>query len=205
MKKIAVLAGDGIGPEVTAEAGLLIQAVAEKYDLTLDLQTELIGGAAIDATGEPLPQQSLDACRAADAIILGPGSLYTSILPNLLVSGIADEIAASPAVKIYVCNVMTQPGETDEMGLAEHVRVIREHTRPDLIQYVLVNTEEPGKVLLQRYREMNAAPVLAGAADIEQLDKDGITLVRTRLAGGNDFFRHDPGRLARAILKLIVI
>jgi len=68
---IVLLPGDGIGPEVTAEASLLIQAVAKQYNLTLDLQTELIGGAAIDATGEPLPQQSLDACRAADAIILG--------------------------------------------------------------------------------------------------------------------------------------
>jgi len=69
--KIVLLPGDGIGPEVTAEANLLIQAVAEQYDLNLDLQTELIGGAAIDATGEPLPQKSLDACRSADAIILG--------------------------------------------------------------------------------------------------------------------------------------
>ncbi len=152
----------------------------------------------------PAPE-TREALAKADAIILGPGSLYTSILPNLLVSGIADEIAASPAVKIYVCNVMTQPGETDGMSLAEHVRVIKEHTRPDLIQYALVNTEEPSKEMLKRYREMNAAPVLAESADIEQLDKDNITLIRTRLAGGDDFFRHDPGRLARAILKLIVI
>ena len=69
--KIVLLPGDGIGPEVTAEASLLIQAVARQFDLTLGLQTELIGGAAIDATGEPLPQKSLDACRDADAIILG--------------------------------------------------------------------------------------------------------------------------------------
>ncbi|MCK5218769.1 YvcK family protein [bacterium] len=152
----------------------------------------------------PAPE-TREVLAKADAIILGPGSLYTSILPNLLVSGIADEIAASPAVKIYVCNVMTQPGETDKMGLAEHVQVIKEHTRPDLIQYVLVNTEAPGKEMLKRYREMNATPVLAKSADIEQLNKDGITLIRARLAGGNDFFRHDPGRLARVILKLIVI
>ena len=69
--KIVLLPGDGIGPEVTTEAGLLIQEVAGHYDLTLNLQTELIGGAAIDATGEPLPQSSLDACKSADAIILG--------------------------------------------------------------------------------------------------------------------------------------
>jgi len=69
--KIVLLPGDGIGPEVTAEAGLLITALAGEYNLALDLQTELIGGAAIDATGEPLPQKSLEACRDADAIILG--------------------------------------------------------------------------------------------------------------------------------------
>lgn len=146
-----------------------------------------------------------EAIAQADAIILGPGSLYTSILPNLLVPGILDEIAASRAVKIYVCNVMTQPGETDGMSVAEHVRVLRENTRPDLIQYVLANTEVPGKELKARYAEEGALPVLPTKSDVEQLESWDVALLKARLATGGDFFRHDPARLARVILKLIVI
>ncbi|NTV53411.1 MAG: uridine diphosphate-N-acetylglucosamine-binding protein YvcK [Candidatus Firestonebacteria bacterium] len=141
----------------------------------------------------------------ADAIILGPGSLYTSILPNLLVPGIMDEIAAAPAVKIYVCNLMTQPGETDRMSVADHVRTLLEHTRPDLIQYVLVNTEVPSKELQARYAEMGAVPVMATDADVEELDRLNIAVIRARLATGGDFFRHDPARLAKVVLKLVVI
>jgi uncharacterized cofD-like protein len=141
----------------------------------------------------------------ADAIILGPGSLYTSILPNLLVPGIMDEIVSSRAVKIYVCNLMTQPGETDRMSVADHVRTLLEHTRPDLIQYVLVNTEAPGRELQARYEEMGAVPVVATDADVEELDRLNIAVIRARLAEGGDFFRHDPARLAKVVLKLVVI
>jgi uncharacterized cofD-like protein len=158
----------------------------------------------VPADVRPAPE-TREAIAAADAIIFGPGSLYTSILPNLLVPGIADEVAASSAVKIYVCNVMTQPGETDGMSVADHVRILREHTRPDIIQYVLANTEVPGKELLKRYQEMHAEPILVSLADAEQLDEWDVTLIRSRLAGGDDFFRHDPRRLAKVILKLIVI
>jgi uncharacterized cofD-like protein len=146
-----------------------------------------------------------EAIAEADAIILGPGSLYTSILPNLLVPGILDEIASSRAVKIYVCNVMTQPGETDGMTVADHVQVLRSYTRPGLVQYVLTNTEAPGPELQARYEELGARPVLPTKADAERLDGWDITLLRARLASGGDFFRHDPTALARVIMKLIVI
>ncbi len=151
----------------------------------------------------PAPE-TREAIAKADGIILGPGSLYTSILPNLLVPGIAEEIAASRAVKIFVCNVMTQPGETDRMNAVDHIRVVREHTRPDLMQYMLVNTEMPGKEMQARYREMDAEPVMvpAGATPLEDW---GITLIKARLAVSTNYFRHRPDQLARVILKLIVI
>jgi uncharacterized cofD-like protein len=152
----------------------------------------------------PAPE-TREAIAQADAIILGPGSLYTSILPNLLVPGIMDEIAASRAVKIYVCNLMTQPGETDRMTVFDHVQTLLEYTRPDLIQYVLVNTEAPGKELQARYQEMGAVPVMATEADLEQLDRRNIAVIRARLATGGDFFRHDPAHLAKVVLKLVVI
>lgn len=141
----------------------------------------------------PAPE-TREAIAQADAVVFGPGSLYTSILPNLLVPGILDELAASRAVKIYVCNVMTQPGETDGMNVADHVRVLRESTRPDLMQYVLANTEAPSRELKARYAEMGAEPVLATPQDSEQLESWDITLIRDRLASGGDYFRHDPAR-----------
>jgi uncharacterized cofD-like protein len=146
-----------------------------------------------------------EAIAQADAIIFGPGSLFTSILPNLLVPGILDEISASRAVKLYIANVMTQPGETDRMSVADHVRVLRENTRPDLIQYVIANTELPRADLLERYKNMGAEPLLVTDQDMEQMDNWDITLIRSRLATSGDFFRHDPKRLAQIVLKLIII
>ncbi|MCD4814193.1 YvcK family protein [bacterium] len=146
-----------------------------------------------------------EAIAEADAIIMGPGSLYTSILPNLLMDGLADDIAGSRAVKLFVCNVMTQPGETDKMSVVDHVQAVREHTRPDIIQFALANTEVPSQDILRRYGQSNAEPVLARAEDAARLDEMGVTLIRSRLARGKDHFRHDPQRLARVILKLIVI
>ncbi len=158
----------------------------------------------IPENARPAPD-TREAIAQADAIILGPGSLFTSILPNLLVPGILDELASSRAVKIYVCNLMTQPGETDGLSVADHVRILRDYTRPDLIQYVLANTEAPSKELKTRYEADGAFPVLATESDREQLENWDITLIRAHLAAGGDFFRHDPGRLARVILKLVVI
>lgn len=158
----------------------------------------------IPSDPRPAPD-TREAIRRADAIIFGPGSLYTSILPNLLVPGILDEIADSPAVKIYVCNLMTQAGETDGMSVADHVRVLRELTRPDLLQYVIANSEAPAKETRLRYEKEGAFPVLVAPADVEQLDSWDIALIRTRLAAGGDLFRHDPARLAKIILKLLVI
>jgi uncharacterized cofD-like protein len=158
----------------------------------------------IPPNASPAPD-TREAIRRADAIILGPGSLYTSILPNLLVPGILDELAASRAVKIYVCNLMTQPGETDNLTVADHVRILRDYTRPDLIQYVLANTEAPNRELRVRYEKDGAQPVLVQERDAEQLDNWDITLIRARLASEGDFVRHDSARLAKVILKLIVI
>jgi uncharacterized cofD-like protein len=152
----------------------------------------------------PTPE-TRQAIADAEAIIIGPGSLYTSLLPNLMVPGIADDIAASGAVKIFVCNVMTQPGETDQLTLQDHVRIVREHTRPDLIQYVLANTELPAQGVLTRYAQMKAEPVLPRPEDAAQLETWGMTLIRARMAGGGDYFRHRPAQLARVIMKLIVI
>jgi len=147
---------------------------------------------------QPLPE-TLQAIREADLIILGPGSLYTSIMPNLLVDGVVDAIAASQAIKIYVCNVMTQPGETDRFTAADHVRAIYRQTGRQIFDYCLVNTQKPSK-LLDKYRAEGAFPV---EADVEEVRKMGVIPVEATILGELDQVRHDPRRLALALQHLV--
>lgn len=150
---------------------------------------------------QPLPE-ALEAIRLADAIILGPGSVYTSVIPNLLVDGIADAIARSKAVKIYVCNVMTQPGETDGFTAADHVRVIAEHAPGKrLIDYVLVNREMPAPELLARYEKYGQRFV---APELDAIRAMGFTPKAENLVSQTDVVRHDSMRLAEAIFRIIV-
>lgn len=213
--------GSGIkaASQVLAVSGQVLPVTLDPVVLEAELEdgTLLQGESRIGQSHRPIRRLRLvpadprpapdtrEAIAQADVIVLGPGSLYTSILPNLLVPGILDEIADSRAVKIYVCNVMTQPGETDGMSVADHLQVLLDATRPGLVQYVLANTEAPSRELLARYAEEGAQPVIPTREDAERLDSWDVTLLRARLATGGDFFRHDPTALARVIMKLVVI
>ena len=117
---------------------------------------------------QPLPE-SLDAIEQADAITFGPGSLYTSIIPNLLGEGVPGAVARSKAVKIYICNMMWQPGETEGYTAADHVRAIHDHAKQRLIDYVVVNSQQPPPAVRRRYAKQNAWPVAADVAEIESL------------------------------------
>ncbi|GAB4263043.1 hypothetical protein Tfer_3027 [Thermincola ferriacetica] len=147
---------------------------------------------------EPLPG-ALEAIAEADIIVLGPGSLYTSIIPNLLVRGVADAIAASPAVTVYACNIMTQPGETDGFSASEHVRAIQEHAGSNLIQYAIINVQDVPRKLLKKYREDGAVPV---RPDIKEIEKLGVKVIPENLVFESDLVRHDPEKLARVVIKL---
>lgn len=147
------------------------------------------------------PAEAVEALLEADAIVLGPGSLYTSVLPNLLVNGIAEAIRESSAIKIYVCNVMTQPGETAGYTAAGHVRAIVDHVGSDLVNYCIVNTQSVPQMLFEKYAEQNAYPV---EADIEAIEEMGIHVVRERLISEANLVRHDPQKLSRAIVKMIL-
>ncbi|MDE2572306.1 MAG: YvcK family protein [bacterium] len=144
---------------------------------------------------EPL-QEVVDAIREADAIILGPGSLYTSIMPNLLVRGIADEIARSKAMRIYVCNVMTQPGETHGYGAADHVLAINTLIGERLFDYVLVNDMPPHR-LRERYAAEGQEPVQPA---IEALRTLGLKPIVASVISESDVVRHDSDRLAQTIM-----
>jgi uncharacterized cofD-like protein len=133
-------------------------------------------------------------------IILGPGSLYTSVIPNLLVRGVADAVAASPAVTVYACNIMTQPGETDGYTASAHIRAIHQHAGSGLIDYAIVNTEDIPRKLLRKYRNEGAIPV---RADIKDILRMNVIPVSHKLVFESDVVRHDPRKLAEAIVELI--
>jgi len=146
----------------------------------------------------PLPEV-VAAIREADAIVLGPGSLYTSILPNFLVDRIAHEVERSTAIKIYVCNVMTQPGETDAFSASEHAAALLRNAGARVFDYVVVNEESPSK-LLEAYAEEGQAPV---RADTERLSEMGLHPMRARVISETVNVRHDPAKLASVVLGVI--
>lgn len=148
---------------------------------------------------EPVPE-ALKAIAEADVIILGPGSLYTSVIPNLLVRGVADAVAKSPAVTVYACNIMTQPGETDGYTASEHIRAIHQHAGSGLIDYAIVNTEDIPRKLLRKYRSDGAVPV---RPDLKEIQRMNVIPVCKNLVFESDLVRHDPRKLAEAIIELI--
>jgi uncharacterized cofD-like protein len=136
----------------------------------------------------------------ADVLILGPGSLYTSVIVNVLVPEIKKAILASKAVKIYVCNVMTQPGETDGYGAYEHVKAIVAHAGEQFLDYVVVNDQRVTAAQLAMYQEKGSMPV---SPDIEKIRALGIEVVANSLISNDDFVRHNPVRLAQTIISLV--
>lgn len=143
---------------------------------------------------------ALDAIAAADLILLGPGSLYTSIIPNLLVDGVAEAIAASDAQKIYVCNIMTQDGETEGYTAADHLAALLRHGTADMVELCLANSSPIPPELAERYRAEGAEAL---TVDRERIAQMGIELVERPLASpSGDFARHDPDALASAVLDI---
>ena len=151
----------------------------------------------VPAHCKPLPEV-IHAIKEADLIILGPGSLYTSVIPNLLISEISEAISKSSAKKIYVCNIMTQPGETTGYTASDHIQAILDHAGyPNMVQAVMVNNSLPDD-LSPDYEKSNSFPVVV---DIDNIKAKNISVVTTRLYEENEqkFVRHSPARLARAI------
>ena len=145
----------------------------------------------------PLPK-AIEAIRDADLILLGPGSLYTSILPNLLIPEIATAIAKSRAPRVYISNLMTQPGETSGYALADHLRAIEHHTSRRVIDWVIANRQPVSPEVARRYRKQGAEPV---AVDIPNLQKLGYRLILDNLLEEHGVIRHNPARLARLLLE----
>ena len=145
---------------------------------------------------------ALEAIRRADIILLGPGSLYTSVIPNLLVAGVAEAIASSHALRIYIANIMTQEGETEGYTLSDHLKALFAHAQEGLVDLCLANSTELPTQVVERYRTEKAEPI---QIDWEEIERLGVQLTCRPLAdeNGGGRARHDPVKLARAIMDLI--
>jgi len=148
----------------------------------------------------PVPE-AVTAISEADVVVIGPGSLYTSILPGLLVSGIAQAVRKTRAVRVFVVNVMTQPGETDGFSASDHVDALTEHLGPGMVDWVLLNGRRPPEEVLAKYRAQGAHPVIP---DTARMRHRAYAVFEADLLDSGDLARHDPEKLARAIIKLAV-
>ena len=133
---------------------------------------------------------------------MGPGSLYTSVIPNLLVDGVAEAIASSHALRIYIANIMTQEGETEGYTLSDHLKALFAHAQEGLVDLCLANSTELPTQVVERYRTEKAEPI---QIDWEEIERLGVQLTCRPLAdeNGGGRARHDPVKLARAIMDLI--
>lgn len=148
---------------------------------------------------QPLPE-TLAALAEADLITLGPGSLYTSLIPNLLVRGIPEAIARSKALKVYVGNLMTQPGETRGYTAADHLRALHQHAGRRLFDLVVLNNTDLSPGLHKRYAAQHVGPVLT---DIEEVWTQGVEPVLADLLVEDHVARHDSRRLAQLLVDLV--
>jgi uncharacterized cofD-like protein len=144
-------------------------------------------------------KETLEAIAAADLVTLGPGSLFTSLVPNLLVEGIPQAIAGSPAVKACIVNLMWQPGETIGFTAADHVAAIEKHARLKLLDYVILNTRPISEAMLRRYARQKARPV---ENDLARLREMGVKVVGGHLLQEGERVRHDPAAIASVALEL---
>ena len=143
----------------------------------------------------------LQAIWESDAIVLGPGDIYTSVVPNLLVEDVADAIRESPAVKIYVCNIMTKPGESDGFNASDFARLVQEYLKTNQpLDYVVVNDASFPERTLRKYTAYGQYPVLI---DLEQTKARAHHVVQTHLLAAGIYLRHDPFLLAETIMSIV--
>lgn len=178
-----------------------------KGESEIPLKNKEVGSRIERIYMEPKVSYPLDeaivAIEEADVIVLGPGSLYTSIIPNLLVNNIVGTIFDARAPKVYISNIMTQPGETDGYTVLDHVEAILKHSREDFLDYAIVNTETIPVDSLEKYIHDGSEPVILGDKDEEILNRKGIKLIKDNLVDiKKDYIRHDSVRLSKILMKI---
>lgn len=202
-------------------SGKVLPVTLERMDLIAKLKngTSVIGESKIPQVAinenSPIEKISLTnkeitllkechkSIRQADVIILGPGSLYTSIIPNLLIKDMTQVLQQSKAEIIYISNIMTQMGETDGFSVKDHVEVIEKHSYKDLIDYIIVNRQEASEEIRKSYKKEGAYQILPSKEDRSYLEEKSIKLIEGNFIIEEDLvLRHDAIKLAREILKI---
>ncbi|HVM24153.1 MAG TPA: gluconeogenesis factor YvcK family protein [Candidatus Limnocylindrales bacterium] len=194
---------------VLAVRGQVLPATSVPLNLSARLASgrHLYGQVGISTADEPIEQvsiepadvranrEALERILEAELIVIGPGSLFSSILPNLLISDVRDALAAAQGLKVYVCNVATQPGETDHLTASAHLRALFSHVGTDLIDYVVVNRNTGAR----RPEGWRAQPV---EVDVRELEGLPVVIVEEDVIDLANAHRHDPAKLAAALIRL---
>src|SRR5512146_2313756 len=202
-----------VSSEVLAIRGKIFPSTLSDVRLKAHLQDgrTLVGESDITKTSAPIRRlqivpsrcrplpETLAAIEEADLITIGPGSLYTSLIPNLLVHGIPEQIMRSKALKIYIANLMTQPGETRRYTAADHVRALNEHAGGILFDRVVLNTQPISPAMRKRYLVQDSEPVVIDLHEIRAL---GVEPLCADLLDEHRVARHDSPRLAQLLLDL---
>jgi len=153
------------------------------------------------AVVEPLPE-TLAAIAEADLITLGPGSLYTSLITNLLVQGVPEALAAAKGTRVYVANLMTQANESLHLSASQHIERIYAHTRQPVFDYALLNTAPVSDALRARYAVQGAEAIEPDDLDIARIEAMGIRCMTGNFAAEGDVLRHDAAQVARTVLEI---
>ena len=195
---------------VLAVRGQVLPATSVPLNLSAQLVSgrTLYGQVAIATAEEPIERvsiepadvrangEALERILEAEMIVLGPGSLFSSVLPNLLISDVRDALAAAPGLKAYVCNVATQPGETHSMSASAHLEALFAHVGEDLIDYVILNRNTDAR----RPEGWRAEPV---EVDVRRLEELPVVIVEEDVIDLANAHRHDPAKLAAALMRLL--
>lgn len=203
-----------IASDVLAIRGRVVPSTLERVGICAEMSdgTRVCGETAIVESPErirrieldpPAPRptrEALEAIAKADLVVIGPGSVYTSIVPNLIVPEVAAALRLTKAPKVYVCNVMTQPGETDEFSAADHVAALLDHVGPGVVDYAMVNTTLPSEEARRRYAHANQTFV---DPDVDRVRALGVRAMTGDYVSETDVVRHDPMKVAARLVSLV--
>jgi uncharacterized cofD-like protein len=184
------------GTELAGEVEISGSYLGEKVDPKH--RTSRIRTLAIEPSDAAPLQRALDAIAAADLILIGPGSLYTSVLPNLVIQPLAEALRMARGLRVYICNVMTQPGETDGYAAEEHLRAIVDHAGL-VVDVMVINGRRPSESILEAYANENQFPV---EFDLETVRELGVTPFFGDIIAEGNYVRHDSRALAETIFRL---
>ncbi|MFO0046593.1 MAG: uridine diphosphate-N-acetylglucosamine-binding protein YvcK [Armatimonadota bacterium] len=203
-----------IASDVLAIRGKVMPSTLDHVGLRarLDDDSEVSGETAIVQAGKKIRElqlspgnvsaypAALEAIADAELICIGPGSVYTSVIPNLLIPGMKEALKSSKAIKVYICNVMTQPGESDNLSASEHASAILQQVKDKVFDYVLINTGIPDNEVLEKYKLSGQNLV---EPDTDRLRAMGLKVIQGNFISTSDVVRHDPVKVVSRLMAQI--